>query len=134
MGKNNKNQDASIASTTLGDHASTSLNNQEVEETEFAQEEKPEEVPADASTSLSNHTSTSLSNQEADEKAKMEKVMPEKLKLKKLRDKMQPYFDTNPYVEVFYVTSDETPFYNNEDAKSHQKSIDAEKEVITINK
>ncbi|MCX6232619.1 MAG: hypothetical protein NTZ33_13870 [Bacteroidetes bacterium] len=57
-----------------------------------------------------------------------------KLEEKKLRKKMQLYFETNPHVNVFYLTADETPFYSKEDARKHQKSIGIEKEVITINR
>jgi hypothetical protein len=52
----------------------------------------------------------------------------------KLRKKMQPYFDNHPKVDMFFVTSDDQPFYEMQWAKEHQKTLDASKPVTTVNR
>jgi hypothetical protein len=49
-----------------------------------------------------------------------------------LRSKMQPYFDHNPGVEIFYVASDNCPFYSKSDAEGYQKKLDPSEIVKPI--
>jgi hypothetical protein len=51
-----------------------------------------------------------------------------------LRKKMQPYFDSHPKVDMFFVTSDGQPFFELQWAREHQKRLDASKPVITLNR
>ncbi len=68
--------------------------------------------------------------QEAEEKAAKEAEE----KATGLRKSMQPYFDSNPDVDKFHITSDEMPFYSIEDARRHQNSILPSSEIITVNR
>ena len=51
-----------------------------------------------------------------------------------LRVKMQSYFDYNPHVDLFYITSDGMPFYDKQDAIRQQKIIAPKTEILIINR
>lgn len=51
-----------------------------------------------------------------------------------LRKKMQHYFFVHPITNRFYVTSDGTPFFEEQWAREHQKGVDPEKKVSTVNR
>ncbi len=107
---------------------------------------KPEDGSQKAEAEKAKAEADEKAKAKADEKAAQEdKVKKEKLleeigdTMQKalelnLREKMEPYFKQNPGVNQFHVSSDETPFYSKTDAEIHQKSIDKEKEVLTINR
>lgn len=49
-----------------------------------------------------------------------------------LRKEMQEYFDYNPEVDTFYVSSDGMPFYRKEDAEMQQASINKELSIEIV--
>jgi len=61
---------------------------------------------------------------------------PEAVDTKKelLRKKLQPYFDVHPATDKFFVTSDGQPFFEQQWAREHQKTVDASLQVIIINR
>jgi ABC-type sugar transport system substrate-binding protein len=56
------------------------------------------------------------------------------VKQEQMREAMQEYFDSNPDIEQFYVTSDGMPFYELSYAENHQKTLDKTKGVVIINR
>ncbi len=115
MNKNKK--DASTKSATVQEETKEHV----TEETqEQVQEETKEQV-------------TEETQEQVQEETKEQTKLQEKT-TKQVRETMQPYFDSNPHINVFHVASDNMPFYSKEDAKMHQKALDKEKEVLTINR
>lgn len=49
-----------------------------------------------------------------------------------LRTELQPYFDSHPGIDSFYVATDGQPFYEKQWAKEHQKTIDPAKDITTV--
>lgn len=51
-----------------------------------------------------------------------------------IRKSLQPYFDSYPGRDTLHLTSDGTPFLEKQWAVEHQKTVDPDREVITVNR
>lgn len=79
----------------------------------------------------SNNSDPKAEKSQDKEKTASGKVKSDKITLRK---KLEPYFESHPKVDVFYVTSDGTLFFEKQWAREHQKTLDPQKEFETVNR